>query len=154
MAWGEVERGGVEWCCAPWALGLCAWLPDHAWSVNQPCARLQEYKESSSNVEPVAPSRAPLHHSPINNPQSILGAHNNIINSLRTKKDGGWITPVLMVLTLLAPHSHMWGQITLTVSSLSPKREWGPKRVNSRISYLVRVLNTVLIVTFQKRMFT
>ena len=28
-------------------------------------------------------------------------------------------------LTLLEPHSHMWGQNTLTISSLSPKRDWG-----------------------------
>ena len=25
----------------------------------------------------------------------------------------------------------MWGQFTLTISSLSPKRDWGPKRVNA-----------------------
>ena len=29
----------------------------------------------------------------------------------------------------LEPHSHKWGQITLNISSLSPKRDWGPKRV-------------------------
>ena len=32
-------------------------------------------------------------------------------------------------LTPLAPHSHMWGQSTLIISSLSQKRDWGPKRV-------------------------
>ena len=37
---------------------------------------------------------------------------------------------VLKGLTPLAPHSHMWGQSTLSISSLSPKRDWGPKRVN------------------------
>ena len=35
------------------------------------------------------------------------------------------------VLTLLEPHSHIWGQNTLIISSLSPKRDWGPKRVNN-----------------------
>ena len=34
-------------------------------------------------------------------------------------------------LTLLEPHSHMWGQDALIISSLSPKRDWGPKRVNT-----------------------
>ena len=33
-------------------------------------------------------------------------------------------------LTLLEPHSHMWGQNILIISSLSPKRDWGPERVN------------------------
>ena len=32
-------------------------------------------------------------------------------------------------LTLLEPHSHVWGQNPLIMSSLSPKRDWGPKRV-------------------------
>ena len=44
------------------------------------------------------------------------------------------------LLTLLAPHSHMWGQSTLTVSSLSPKREWGPKRVKIVFATAKRVL--------------
>ena len=30
-------------------------------------------------------------------------------------------------LSLLEPHSHMWVQNTLIISSLSPKRDWGPK---------------------------
>ena len=34
-------------------------------------------------------------------------------------------------LTFLAPQSHMWRQITQIMSSLSPKRDWGPKRVNA-----------------------
>ena len=29
---------------------------------------------------------------------------------------------------LLAPHSHKWGQNTQTIGSLSPKRDWGPKK--------------------------
>ena len=33
------------------------------------------------------------------------------------------------LLTPLAPHSHMWGQSTLIISSVSPKRDRGPKRV-------------------------
>ena len=36
------------------------------------------------------------------------------------------------MLTPLAPHSHTWGQRTLNLSSLPPKRDWGPKRVNIR----------------------
>ena len=36
-----------------------------------------------------------------------------------------------VALTLLEPHSHMWGQFTLNISSLSPKRDWGPKRVKA-----------------------
>ena len=36
---------------------------------------------------------------------------------------------VRVYLTLLEPHSHIWGQFTLNISSLSPKRDWGPKRV-------------------------
>ena len=28
------------------------------------------------------------------------------------------------------PHYHLWGQNTLIISSLSPKRHWGPKRDN------------------------
>ena len=32
------------------------------------------------------------------------------------------------MLTLLALHSHVWGQSTQTISSLPPKRDWGPKR--------------------------
>ena len=35
-------------------------------------------------------------------------------------------------ITLLEPHSHMWGQNTLIISSLSPKRDCGPKRVKER----------------------
>ena len=38
---------------------------------------------------------------------------------------------VILMLTLLEPHSHMWGQTSLIISSLSPKRDWGPKRVNA-----------------------
>ena len=37
---------------------------------------------------------------------------------------------IFPTLTPLAPYSHMWGQHTLIISSLSPKRNWGPKRVN------------------------
>ena len=33
-------------------------------------------------------------------------------------------------LTLLEPHFHTWGQNTLIKSTLSAKRDWGPKRVN------------------------
>ena len=33
------------------------------------------------------------------------------------------------LLTLLEPHSHMWGHFSLNIGSLSPKRDWGPKRV-------------------------
>ena len=36
---------------------------------------------------------------------------------------------MFFTLTLLDPHSHMWGQNTLIISSLSPERDWGPKRV-------------------------
>ena len=39
-----------------------------------------------------------------------------------------------VVLTLLAPHSHMWGKITQTIRGLSPKRDRRPKRVKA---YLV-----------------
>ena len=39
-----------------------------------------------------------------------------------------WSSP-RHALTLLEPHSHIWGQNTLIISSLSPKRDWGPKRV-------------------------
>ena len=43
-------------------------------------------------------------------------------------------------LTPLEPHSHMWGQNTLIMSSLSPKRDWGSKRVKSTlISFRVAV---------------
>ena len=36
-------------------------------------------------------------------------------------------------LTLLEPHSHIWGTIhSLNISSLSPKRDRGPKRGNTR----------------------
>ena len=41
--------------------------------------------------------------------------------------------PLLILLTPLAPYSHMWGQHTLIISSLSPKRNWGPKRVNRQV---------------------
>ena len=30
---------------------------------------------------------------------------------------------------LLEPHSHLWGQNTINISSLFPKRDWGPQRV-------------------------
>ena len=33
-------------------------------------------------------------------------------------------------LNLLAPHSHMWGQSTQNISGSSPKRDWGPRRVD------------------------
>ena len=39
----------------------------------------------------------------------------------------------LSMLTLVEPHSHMWGRSTLIISGLSPKRDWGPKRFNSAI---------------------
>ena len=45
-----------------------------------------------------------------------------------------------MRLTLLAPQSHIWGQSTQTISSLSPKRDWGPKRVK----YVLLVLHVLL----------
>ena len=34
-------------------------------------------------------------------------------------------------LTLLAPQSRMWGQITQIIRTLPPKRAWGPKRMRS-----------------------
>ena len=34
-------------------------------------------------------------------------------------------------LTPLAPHSYIGGQSTIVISSLSPKRDWGPKRVKN-----------------------
>ena len=36
----------------------------------------------------------------------------------------------LQSLTLLAPLSRMWGQSTQTISGFSPKRDWGPRKVN------------------------
>ena len=44
---------------------------------------------------------------------------------------GNCFRNVLLIVRLLEPHSHMWGQNTLIISSLSPKRHWGPKRVNT-----------------------
>ena len=37
----------------------------------------------------------------------------------------------LLYSAFLAPQSRMWGQNTLILSSLSPKRDWGPKKVKS-----------------------
>ena len=42
----------------------------------------------------------------------------------------GSFSSTAKILTLLEPHSHMWGQSTLIIRNLSPKRDWGPKRVN------------------------
>ena len=40
-----------------------------------------------------------------------------------------------IALTLLEPQSHMWGQTTQMSSSLSPKRDCGPKRVNGNVCH-------------------
>ena len=42
-------------------------------------------------------------------------------------------------LTLLEPHSHKWGQNTQITSSLSPRRDWGPKRANDSLYIAVNV---------------
>ena len=49
-------------------------------------------------------------------------------------------------LTLLEPHSHMWGQNAL-ICSLSPKRDWGPKRVKPR--YLANAVLDLKILFYQ-----
>ena len=41
------------------------------------------------------------------------------------------------LLTLLAPQSHMWGQSTQNIRSLPPKRDWGPKRVNTLYAHVL-----------------
>ena len=52
-----------------------------------------------------------------------------------------------ILLTLLEPHYHMWGQFTLNKSSLSPKRDWGPKGVKRAFDvlfwmFIVRIPDT------------
>ena len=34
-------------------------------------------------------------------------------------------------MTLLEPHSYMWEENAINIGSLSPKRDWGPNRVNT-----------------------
>ena len=47
------------------------------------------------------------------------------------------VAPVVC-LTPLAPHSHKWGQNTLIISILSPKRDCSPKRVKPRFPWTVQ----------------
>ena len=74
------------------------------------------------------------HYSPQKSVCQVKEYVNNHVSSLEEKKalrSLQTFSQLIAVLTPLAPHSHMWGQFTLIISSLSPKRDWGPKRVNS-----------------------
>ena len=49
--------------------------------------------------------------------------------------------------SLLEPHTHMWGQNTLIISSVSPKRDWGPQRVKYRPSVFRSRYPTLVVST-------
>ena len=61
---------------------------------------------------------------------SVFIAEKVALGTLGSRVPSSVLRAHVRVLTLLSPHSHMWGQSTQTVSGLSPKRDWDPKRVN------------------------
>ena len=51
---------------------------------------------------------------------------------------------ILPVLTSLEPHSHIWGQNALIISSLSPKRDWGPKIIKKNKILIIDLFSFLL----------